>query len=391
MNDTINSDVEAIGRIDAIPAILDVACRVTGLRFAAVARVTESRWICCAVRDDIALGLVPGGELEIATTICDEIRAGGQAVIIDHVAEDVAWSGHHTPKLYGFQSYISMPIILRDGSFFGTLCALDPEPATLSTPDIISTFKLFAELIALHLESQSRLALSEAALLDAQETAELREQFIAVLGHDLRNPVAAIEAGAAMLAKAPPDEKSARIIAMVEDSCKRMTGLIGDVLDFARGRLGSGLTLVRQIDGGLRAALDQVVVETRAAYPGRQIARRFDLQEQVDCDTQRIAQLLANLLTNALTHGDKDSVVRASAESRGGIFTLSVVNHGQPIPSDKRARLFQPFTRMDEGRPQGLGLGLYIVSAIAKAHGGTVDVTSTAAETVFTLTMPNRG
>ena len=149
------ADIAAVQGIAAVPRILEVVCRSTGMGFAAVARVTEQRWICCAVRDEIAFGLTPGGELEVETTICHEIRQSGEAVIIDSVADDMAFCGHHTPAQYGFQSYISMPIVLADGSFFGTLCAIDPRPARLNTPHTIGMFKLFAELIATHLDAAS--------------------------------------------------------------------------------------------------------------------------------------------------------------------------------------------------------------------------------------------
>src|SRR5712671_5858306 len=99
-------DVDAVSRIEAVPRILEVVCRTTGLGFAAVARVTEDRWIACAVRDEIAFGLQPGGELSVETTICNEIRDSGQAVVIDHVAGDELFCRHPTPKMYGFQSYI---------------------------------------------------------------------------------------------------------------------------------------------------------------------------------------------------------------------------------------------------------------------------------------------
>ena len=136
----------------------------TGMGFAAVARVTEDRWIACQVLDAINFGLKPGGELAVKTTICDEIRDSRKAVIIDEVAKDQVYSAHHTPAIYGFQSYISMPIILPDGSFFGTLCAIDPRPARLENPETIGMFKLFAELIAFHLHANERLAKTEAAL-----------------------------------------------------------------------------------------------------------------------------------------------------------------------------------------------------------------------------------
>jgi GAF domain-containing protein len=129
MNKTFTEDLAAIARIDAVPMILQVACHTTGLRFAAVARVTEDRWIACAVRDEVEFGLQPGGELKVETTICNEVRHTGQMVVIDNVAEDEGFRGHPTPAMYGFQSYISVPINLPGGRFFGTLCALDPRPA----------------------------------------------------------------------------------------------------------------------------------------------------------------------------------------------------------------------------------------------------------------------
>jgi hypothetical protein len=144
------ADIDAVGRIDAVSTILDVVCRSTGMGFAAVARVTEERWIACQVLDNIHFGLEPGGELKVESTICHEIRQNHQAVIINCVAENPTYRDHHTPRQYGFQSYISMPIVLKDGTFFGTLCAIDPRPARLENPETIGMFKLFAELIAAH-------------------------------------------------------------------------------------------------------------------------------------------------------------------------------------------------------------------------------------------------
>ncbi|MDR7040297.1 PAS domain S-box-containing protein [Methylobacterium sp. BE186] len=158
------ADILAIESITAVPTILDVVCRTTGMGFAAVARVTEDRWVACQIRDDIAFGLQPGGELRVATTICHEIRQSGTAVVINHVAEDRAYCGHPTPAMYGFQSYISMPIVLPDGTFFGTLCAIDPKPAQLDRPEVVSMFKMFADLIGFHLDANQRVASSSAAL-----------------------------------------------------------------------------------------------------------------------------------------------------------------------------------------------------------------------------------
>jgi GAF domain-containing protein len=231
----LSADIAAVQGTAAVPRILEVVCRSTDMGFAAVARVTEQRWVCCAVRDEIEFGLVPGGELEVETTLCHEIRQSHEAVVIDNVAEDAAYCGHHTPARYGFQSYISMPIILADGTPFGTLCALDQRPARLDTPETIGAFKLCAELIAIHLEAVDRLAASEARLLSERETSELREQFIAVLGHDLRNPLASIAAGTRMLTKEALREAAGEILGLMQKSVARMSALIDNVLDFARG------------------------------------------------------------------------------------------------------------------------------------------------------------
>jgi signal transduction histidine kinase len=381
------ADVALISSIDAVPTILEVCCRTTGMGFAAIARVTEDRWIACAVRDEISFGLKPGGELKVETTICDSIRASGNAVVIDHVAEDNDFRGHPAPALYGFQSYLSMPIFRRDGTFFGTLCAIDPKPAKLKNPQVVGMFKLFAELISFNVDAEERRASSEAALFSERQSSELREQFIAVLGHDLRNPLASIDAGAALLAREKLEGKARTILPLMQKSVRRMANLIDNVLDLARGRLAGGLALKRNRDEPLEPALAQVVEELRAAWPERPIEADMQLDSPVDCDPARIAQLLSNLLANALVHGN--GPVRVTARSEGGALELAVANGGAPIPPEVMARIFQPFYRaVADGNRQGLGIGLYIASEIARAHGGTLSVTSDDAETRFTLQVP---
>jgi signal transduction histidine kinase len=388
MDGGLQADIEAVGAISAVPTILDVVCRVTGMGFAAVARVTEQRWICCAVNDLIQFGLRPGGELKVETTICHEVREMREPVVIDHVAEDSLYCRHHTPAMYGFQSYISMPIVLKDGRFFGTLCAIDPQPRRLKNPETIGMFKLFAELIAFHLDAGERLAASEASLTGERQNSELREHFIAVLGHDLRNPLASIDAGARLLQKTPLNEKATAIVTMMQDSVRRMAKIIDNVMDLARGRLGGGIALDRA-RGPLGPVLDQVIAEARLTHPERAIDVAFDLTAPVDCDRSRVARLFSNLLGNALLYGKADAPVTIRALTRDGTFELSVANAGDQIPAAALARLFEPFARGDV-RPnqQGLGLGLYIASQIARAHGGTLEVTSTPAETRFTFRMP---
>jgi sigma-B regulation protein RsbU (phosphoserine phosphatase) len=225
-------------------------------------------------------------------------------------------------------------------------------------------------------------------LNDEKATSELREQFIAVLGHDLRNPLASIVGATRLLRRETTSDKSLRVLQLMEASVDRMAGLIDDVMDFARGRLGSGIAVERRL-APLEPVLRQVISELEVDEPSRVFVCDFDLNEPVSFDEGRLAQLVSNLLGNALAHGDARSPVRLLATIAESRLTLSVCNAGRAIPPQAMERLFQPFFRGEvrESR-QGLGLGLHIASEIAKAHGGALSVRSDDAETCFTLTMP---
>jgi signal transduction histidine kinase len=230
--------------------------------------------------------------------------------------------------------------------------------------------------------------LSCTANLDAPEASQLREQFIAVLGHDLRNPLAAISTGIDVMNMLVKDEEALEFLGLMKKSTARMAGLIDDVLDFVRGRLGSGLSVDRAVDPGLKAALEQVVTELQTASPRRTIHREISVDHPISADTARIAQMLSNLLANAVTHGDPDGPIWVRARSQADGFELSVANHGTAIPGHILDSLFQPFARgTARAGQQGLGLGLYIASEIARAHDGSLEVASTDEETRFTFRM----
>ena len=302
------------------------------------------------------------------------------------MAESVLYRDHPTPKLYRFQSYISVPVVLPDNTFFGTLCALDPSPRQLNTPAITEMLRLFSELIAFQLDAQAKFASSQADLQRERDAAELREQFIAVLGHDLRNPLAAIIAGARRLQRTPADREL--VSAHIGSAAHRMVRLIDNVLDFARGRLGGGLTLAVGAEP-LEPVLRQVLSETQTSSPDRVIRVDIALSRPVLCDASRIGQLFSNLLGNAVTHGAPDQPIRVTARIEGATMELSVANSGDPIPTEALQHLFRPFFR-GKVRPSqnGLGLGLYIAAEIARAHDGTLTVQSDGRETCFTFRMP---
>lgn len=387
----IARDVAAIARISAVPSLLKLICQNTGMGFAAVARVTDGTWTACAVQDDIQFGLTPGAQLDVHTTLCKESRAARQPVVIDHASQDPLYNTHHTPRLYNIESYISVPIVRPGGEYFGNLCAIDPKPHVVSDARTVAMFTAFADLIAVQLENDDRRDASESALLSERATAELREQFIAVLGHDLRNPLAAVGATAEVLARHRTDPDLVRMGERLRAATRRMAKLLDDVLDFARGRMGSGVDVFIEEVPALGQALHEVVNELRGAHPGRNIVDSdIRIMQAVHCDKGRVQQLLSNLLGNALTHGAPDQPVVVSAGIDGAELVLSVANAGTPIEVESISKVFEPYWRPHAGRPGGgLGLGLYICAQIAKAHGGAMAVQSSAAAgTVFTARLP---
>lgn len=229
---------------------------------------------------------------------------------------------------------------------------------------------------------------AEATIISERADADLREQFIAVLGHDLRNPLASITSGIHMLEKEDLSARGQKVTSLMNGSVVRAAALIDNVLDFARGRLGGGITLTRNRREPLEPVLHQVISELRSVSPGREIIATYALEEPVACDHMRIGQLLSNLLGNALTHGAKDQPVRVDASASLNELVIAVTNSGSPIPPAMIEKLFQPFFRGHDRARQGLGLGLHIASEIARAHGGTLVARSDDVATTFVFTMP---
>ena len=231
-------------------------------------------------------------------------------------------------------------------------------------------------------------AAAQAEVEEERSNAELREQFMAVLGHDLRNPVASIASGVHLLRREQLSERGRKVLDLMAGSVTRATTLIENVMDLARAGLGGGISIELQ-ESDLTATIEQVIAEMRSIAPNRVIDAEVQLDVPISADRSRLGQLVSNLLGNALTHGDPDQPVTLKAKSEEGAFTLSVANGGEPIDPDTMKGLFKPFFR-GTVRPsqQGLGLGLHITSEIAKAHGGTVEVSSNELLTTFTFTMP---
>ena len=230
----------------------------------------------------------------------------------------------------------------------------------------------------------------QATIKSVEDEARLREEFIAVLSHDLRNPLAAIDSAARILLRDDGhDAKTRDMLEMQQKSVVRMSGLIDDVTDFAQVRLGGGIRMRKNPDFDLQPMLEQTVQEVRIANPEATIIETYEFMEPVECDSARISQLLSNLMSNALTHGRTDRPTRVFARDENRKFVLTVTNEGEPIPQSARPMIFEPFSRGSHSESQnGLGLGLFIARGIAEAHGGTLIMSSDAERTEFTFTMP---
>jgi phosphoserine phosphatase RsbU/P len=340
------------------------------------------------------LGHEPG-EL-VGTRLLDLLNIGGRIFYETHFAPLL--------RMQGFFNEVALDFVTKEGRSLPVLVNARErhvdEGQHLSTRLTIfnatdrrryerELINARAAAVAAEKELQKLNAIIEASLLNERETSALREQFIAVLGHDLRNPLSAVFTGSELLLRTPLNDRAKSITALIKDSAHRMEGLIENVMDFAKGRLSGGLTLERDAEAPLEPVLRQTIAELNTSAPNRVLETDFSINDPVDCDRRRIGQLASNLLGNAITHGAPDAPIRIRGSTIDGEFTFSVANSGNPIPPQVMENIFLPFAR-GTVRPslQGLGLGLYISSEIAKAHGGSLDVVSTAEETRFTFRMP---
>jgi PAS domain S-box-containing protein len=259
--------------------------------------------------------------------------------------------------------------------------------------DLLGFAKVTRDLTERRQAEENRRALAEekAALAEKAKIQQFQERFLAILGHDLRNPLASINIGAGVLRQRSTDPVALRIVNRMRDSSQRMSRMIEQILDLTRTRLAAGLELNPE-PFDLRDTITRVVEELHVAHP----SRRVDVTSPPlpgKWDKDRLEQVFSNLVGNALAYGDpaKPVVVRARVEGR--FVVVEVHNDGPPIPEDLQGAIFDPFRRGQQdshsSKRAGLGLGLYISKEVTLAHGGDITVRSTATEgTTFQVTLP---
>ena len=245
---------------------------------------------------------------------------------------------------------------------------------------------------ALELEKIARAA-AEAELAARKQADNLRERLLGVVGHDLRAPLSAISMAAnVMLKRGTLEGSDVKMAARIARNADRMAKMISQLLDFTRARMGGGIPIDPK-PADLAEICSEILADSEIAHPDRKFSFARSGDTRGVWDRERLAQVLANLIGNAAKYGDPQAPIAIALDEAGEAARLRVHNSGEPIPPDVLPTIFDPFRRGDHHRErsESLGLGLYIVSEIVRAHGGTIDATSTAEEgTTFTVTLPRR-
>lgn len=404
-NENFQEDIDAIGQIPIVATLLDVICQNTGMGFAAIARVTEERWITCSVRDDIAFGLKPGDELEIKTTICNEIREHQTLVVIDHVEKDPHFATHHTPAMYGFQSYISMPIMRKDGSFFGTLCAIDPNPNHLSSPAVVGMFQLFADLISFHLNAleevkERKIFTDELEKKVKERTHQLDENnlqlekmnknllsFVHISSHDLQEPLRKIQTFASIISDKEVQnlsEEGRHYFDRMKIAAERMQALLGDLLDHSRVSVADRKLEVAELDEILQEVREELKEELELSNA----LIKTEGNGSIKVIPFQFRQLLQNLISNSLkfAHSQREPriiITTTTAEGRHLNMAkldaattychIRISDNGIGFEQQYNERIFELFQRLhDRSTYDGTGMGLSIVKKIVENHNGII-------------------
>lgn len=386
MSLTAEDDIENIKSINSVSMILKLLRRSTGLRVGLVVSTRDSQMTVCAVGDDGDSGFNVGSQASLDAAFCRVIYETRQPLLINDASSDERFAGLPAHTQMGVKSYIGVPILVETGEMFGTVCAFDTVPAQLSAEDF-EIFNLCAQVISQELQDERKKIARDKEFEKVSKTNQTRTKFMSILGHDLKNPLNAITMAARL--QQMTSGGSAQISELSEKilrSAKTMQEMINDLLDVTRAEDGN-LPITRKLSSVPRS-VRYCLEEFRLANPNCRIDSLVEGDFEGEIDESRLCQLLSNLLGNAYRYGDSQRPIRVTLIDAGDDFILQVQNFGTPIPPEHLENLFLPYWRGEKERishSQGLGLGLYIVNQIVKAHDGTISVTSDSEKgTVFT-------
>lgn len=325
--------------------------------------------------------------------------ASGQPVLMSSLSEIAAAFPNiaHSMPPERFQALVALPLRI-DGRSIGGLAFSFAEPRELDAAEheylltIADHFAVALDRVARFERERVAREAAERARRELEQTDQDRERLLGMIGHDLRSPLSAITAAADLLRAGPCPHRHERIGERIAGSAARMGRMIAQLLDFTRARLGGGIPIHR-VATDLSALCRRVLDEIQMGHPGALIEASIGAPVRGHWDPDRLADVLSNLLGNAIDHGAPDAPVVLALADLGEHALVRVRNHGATIPAAERSSIFDPFHRgrgnhQHAGKRAGLGLGLYIVQQIVAAHGGTVAVDSQDGVTTFTVMLP---
>lgn len=284
-------------------------------------------------------------------------------------------------------------VLQQDETVRDELACLRDDGAVVNTRAVATPVRDCEGRIASVVLTIDDAAVEWQAHMDHANAEQLREQFIGVLGHDLRVPLTSVVGGAQLLLSRGVSPQDRRVVERIASSGQRMVRMVEQILDFARGRGGAGFRLERR-PASMHEIVRNVLIDFEGPSQTKRIEVAFDGDGKGNWDTDRLGQVIANLVDNARTHGAPGGKIRLSVRDEESAVRVEVHNEGVPIPEGVLATIFEPFrkARVESTPGLGLGLGLYIAREIVHAHGGTLTVVSTpTGGTTFIAVLPRGG
>ncbi|KIZ51576.1 histidine kinase [Pseudomonas oryzihabitans] len=374
--------VELLTSLDSVAALLRVVCDISGLGVATVAEVTEQRWIACAVEDRIAFGLQPGAELDLESTLCNHVRSSHDAVIISDVTQNPTYCDHPAPGLYGWKSYLSVPVFRPNGTFFGTLCAFDPQPAPrLEQRPVIDTLDGFARLLGELLAREEQRREASPGARGDRDLTPLREQLLVLLEEDLQRPLQALAK------EASADAAQAQ---RWQAEAQRLAERSAAAADFVRVRLGHGLPLKLTLVEGVNERLTNLLATLQARFPDQTLGSELpELPAAVRLDLPRLLQAVAALLEWAASRNPAGGTLLLRGELDERCYRLAVESRTAVVDPGSLSQVFQPALIQAKAElPARLELSLYLAQEVARGHGGSLIARLDDGRLRFLLTLP---
>ena len=374
--------IELLTSLDSVAALLRVVCDISGLGVATVAEVTEQRWIACAVEDRIAFGLQPGAELDLESTLCNHVRSSHDAVIISDVTQNPTYCDHPAPGLYGWKSYLSVPVFRPNGTFFGTLCAFDPQPAPrLEQRPVIDTLDGFARLLGELLAREEQRREASPGARGDRDLTPLREQLLVLLEEDLQRPLQA------MAKEASADAAQAQ---RWQAEAQRLAERSAATADFVRVRLGHGLPLKLTVVEGVNERLTNLLATLQARFPDPTLGSELpELPAAVRLDLPRLLQAMGALLEWVASRNPAGGTLLLRGELDERCYRLAVESRTAVVDPGSLSQVFQPaLTEATPEQPARLELSLYLAQEVARGHGGSLVARQENGRLRFILTLP---